>query len=473
LYTVRYEDGDDEELEEAVVVEALGENEKHREDFADVDGDGDGDGDAHISKHDYSKHDYSKHVYSNHKETGKLNAKRDENTSPNTTSNHTDCNHTDGNHTDGNHAIPTQPTRRASASLQSQPTSISSTNGVTWLAYWNDKYDRHYYYNPATSETTWVMPDNFDGDGAKGKGRDYGFGGSITNIVSKRKQQQKQNQKQSDTHGDTHGDTRGNEETNIQTNTRSNTQSNNSAHDKNINTNMNASASANASSNANANANKYNGARDSKYDSEYGGKYGGALILSKKVLDSTPTPTSSKSNFSPSPASPPTTRPTKFTQQLLEKRKLRRSKFKIATYIVMLLTVAAAVGGGWAVNEFKEFSSAAVTSITSVTPSVVADAVEGEKRVVDAVVEDSSAIVVARTVVREEKVAVEGVAKGVTKGVAKGVTKETIVQMNAGEGAARTKAIVMWNVMKERYESNVGKVDEERMIEDAIRGMIM
>ena len=30
-----------------------------------------------------------------------------------------------------------------------------------WQPHWCDKYERFYYYNPQTKETTWVMPDNF------------------------------------------------------------------------------------------------------------------------------------------------------------------------------------------------------------------------------------------------------------------------------------------------------------------------
>ncbi|GMI28474.1 hypothetical protein TrCOL_g7036 [Triparma columacea] len=30
-----------------------------------------------------------------------------------------------------------------------------------WFAYWNAEYNRHYYFNPDTGETTWTMPDNY------------------------------------------------------------------------------------------------------------------------------------------------------------------------------------------------------------------------------------------------------------------------------------------------------------------------
>ena len=36
-----------------------------------------------------------------------------------------------------------------------------------WYAYWDADYGRHYYYNPTTEVTQWVMPDNYvaeDGD---------------------------------------------------------------------------------------------------------------------------------------------------------------------------------------------------------------------------------------------------------------------------------------------------------------------
>jgi len=30
-----------------------------------------------------------------------------------------------------------------------------------WEPHWDEKNETWYYYNPATKETTWVMPDNF------------------------------------------------------------------------------------------------------------------------------------------------------------------------------------------------------------------------------------------------------------------------------------------------------------------------
>ena len=41
------------------------------------------------------------------------------------------------------------------------PSPLHKQEEERWFAYWNDQYDRHYYFNPATGETTWTMPDNY------------------------------------------------------------------------------------------------------------------------------------------------------------------------------------------------------------------------------------------------------------------------------------------------------------------------
>ena len=63
----------------------------------------------------------------------------------------------------------------------------SGSGGDVWLAYWNEQYDRHHYYNPSSGETSWVMPDNFEGGGV-GKGRDFGFGEQKAVITPEREE---------------------------------------------------------------------------------------------------------------------------------------------------------------------------------------------------------------------------------------------------------------------------------------------
>ncbi|GMH66487.1 hypothetical protein TrRE_jg9605, partial [Triparma retinervis] len=66
----------------------------------------------------------------------------------------------------------------------SNDSSVDAGGEEKWFAYWNVEYNRHYYFNPRTGETTWTMPDNYVEDDSSSLGEDEGGSGGSNNGAS-------------------------------------------------------------------------------------------------------------------------------------------------------------------------------------------------------------------------------------------------------------------------------------------------